>query len=583
MPNKEGVLEQLRKIMSSHEFRNSPRSSAMLQYIVEQSLAGNQKNINGTTIAQDVFDRGADFDPALDSIVRVSARRLRQMLSTYYSNEGANDSLEISIPRGSYRPAFEMRALAPQMDAKAGLSWRRWSVWATAIGIFAVIGVFSLLKFSSADEHSLDSIDLKAVATYPVVYVFPFENMTNAKMNDDLSIGLQRQLAEDLRRFRTLRVVAPKSEMQNFLKQEPLSGRYTITGMILDAEDAVDIMISVFDVEQNQAILKRRLTRSVETSGYFDTLHEISSQITNEFAGHEGILVKQRLAEIEHDINHSPNHTASLTGLHCLAKFHDDGSYASAETYRPLYECLKREVAENPQDSTFLSAFAWVMFVGRANEDTSDRYLIREIDPKASSKTARSLAEQATLIDPTNDTAHNILAAMKMQMGDLEGALMSTQRALNISRANPETLAFYSKLLSYDGDWKAAVDIAQEAIARQPDAPSRYYWPLLIDAFLRQDAEAVRRYEHKATPTRILHYDNVFLFISASIKGDEETVASLRPKIIEFSKKHDDDPLVGLRRNLPSLEIINMLEAELEKNNIPIPIDKRGKLGPDKF
>ena len=552
----------------------------MLQYIVEQSLAGNQKNINGTTIAQDVFDRGAEFDSSIDSIVRVSARRLRQMLLAYYSTEGADDSLKISMPRGSYRPAFETRALPSQVEAKAGFMRRRWRVWATVIGGFAMIAFVSLLQFSSSDEPSVDSIDLKAVATYPVVYIFPLENMTSSKMNDNLSIGLQRQLAEDLRRFRTLRVVEQKSNMQNFLNQEPLAGRYTITGMILDAEDAVDIMISVFDVEKDEAILKRRVTRSVGASGYFDILLEISSQITNEFAGHEGILVKQRLAEIENDINHSPNHTASLTGLHCLAKFHDDGIYASAETYMPVYKCLKQEIVENPLDATFLSAFAWVMFVGTANENESDRYSIRETDPKASAKAARSLAEQAILLDPTNDTAHIILGAIKMQTGDLEGALLCTERALNISRANPETLAFHAKLLSFDGNWKAAVPIAQESIARQPEAPSTYYWTLLIDAFLRRDIEAIRRYENKATPTRNPHYNNIFLYVGASIKGDKETVASLRPKIIEFSKKHDGDPLIGLRRNLPSLEIINMLEMELEKNDIPIPIDKRGNLGP---
>ena len=552
----------------------------MLEYIVEQSLEGNEKSISGTTIAQDVFDRGAEFDSSIDSIVRVSARRLRQMLSAYYSAEGAADSLIISMPRGSYRPAFETRALPALAEPKIGNTRRRWRVWAAVIGVFAMIAFVSVLQFSASEEASVDSVDLKAVSTYPVVYVFPFENMTSSKMNDDLSIGLQRQLAEDLQRFRTLRVVAPKSNMQNFLKQQSLAGRYTITGMILDAENAVDIMISVFDVEKDEAIIKRRVTRSVGASSYFDILLEISSQITNEFAGHEGILVKQRLAEIEHDINHSPNHTASLTGLHCLAKFHDDASYTSAETYAPLYKCLKQEIAENPQDATFLASYAWVMFVGTANENKSDMYLIRDLAPEASAKTALSLAEQAILLDPTNDAAHNIMAAIKMQTGDLEGAVLCTERALNISRANPETLAFHAKLLSFYGDWKAAVLIAQESIARQPDASPTYYWTLLIDAFLRRDVEAVQRYENKATPTRIPHYDNILLYVAASIKGDEKTIASLGPKIVEFSKKHDGDPLVGLRRNLPSLEIINMFETELEKNGIPIPIEKRGTVGP---
>jgi tetratricopeptide (TPR) repeat protein len=57
----------------------------------------------------EVFDRGADFDPRQDPIVRIDARRLRSRLAEYYDGEGRNDAILISFEPGSYVPRFSRR------------------------------------------------------------------------------------------------------------------------------------------------------------------------------------------------------------------------------------------------------------------------------------------------------------------------------------------------------------------------------------------------------------------------------------------------------------------------------------------
>ena len=47
-----------------------------------------------------VFDRGPDFDPTTDAIVRVEIARLRSKLRDYYAEEGRADPLRIDIPKG---------------------------------------------------------------------------------------------------------------------------------------------------------------------------------------------------------------------------------------------------------------------------------------------------------------------------------------------------------------------------------------------------------------------------------------------------------------------------------------------------
>lgn len=91
-------------------FATSERLCRFLTWTVEQTLKGEGKKIKGYVIAREVFDRGEDFDPRIDSIVRTEAQRLRRKLSEYYHTQGATDDILIAFAPGSYEPAFQYRA-----------------------------------------------------------------------------------------------------------------------------------------------------------------------------------------------------------------------------------------------------------------------------------------------------------------------------------------------------------------------------------------------------------------------------------------------------------------------------------------
>lgn len=101
------VREQLRRILNSPLFSSSARSSQFLAYCVEQTLLGKQKEIKESTIAVEVFGRAPDYNPRIDPIVRVHAKRLRDKLEHYYLSEGLHDRIRITIPKGSYIPQLE--------------------------------------------------------------------------------------------------------------------------------------------------------------------------------------------------------------------------------------------------------------------------------------------------------------------------------------------------------------------------------------------------------------------------------------------------------------------------------------------
>jgi hypothetical protein len=99
-------------MLAAPAFRRKPRVSAFLEHAVRETLDGNEIRLKEYSIAVSVFGRPEDFDPRMDSIVRVEARRLRQTVDAYYRTDGAEDPLLIQFRRGSYVPSFLARSAA---------------------------------------------------------------------------------------------------------------------------------------------------------------------------------------------------------------------------------------------------------------------------------------------------------------------------------------------------------------------------------------------------------------------------------------------------------------------------------------
>lgn len=119
------IEQALEKVLSSRAFRRAGRLRCFLEYVVRRSLAGDEARLKEASIGIDVFDRGGDFDPRIDTIVRVEAIKLRERLLAYYRTEGATDPIAISIPKGAYRPVFQAQDICthPILDDPEALYW----------------------------------------------------------------------------------------------------------------------------------------------------------------------------------------------------------------------------------------------------------------------------------------------------------------------------------------------------------------------------------------------------------------------------------------------------------------------------
>ena len=158
--HQEEIRNHLKRVLSSRAFSNSERMRRFLHFSVEEALAGRGNDLKESLIGMRVFDRAADYDPRLDPIVRVEARRLRSKLEQYYREEGKLDDLRIDLPRGTYVPVFGGSKPA--------------------------------------------AVTLEP----PTIAVLPFENLSSEPGDEFFSAGLTQELIHSLTRLPGLRVMA---------------------------------------------------------------------------------------------------------------------------------------------------------------------------------------------------------------------------------------------------------------------------------------------------------------------------------------------------------------------------------------
>jgi hypothetical protein len=116
------VQDQLQRILSSAQFKNSKRCSAFLRQVVEGAAEGRFDLLKERSLGVSVFDREPDYDTNQDPIVRNTAGQVRKRLAQYYHEPGRERELRIDLPPGSYVPEIsvpEILAPAPVLPIAA--------------------------------------------------------------------------------------------------------------------------------------------------------------------------------------------------------------------------------------------------------------------------------------------------------------------------------------------------------------------------------------------------------------------------------------------------------------------------------
>lgn len=99
-------FSEIERLVNSHTLHGSESLCKLLRYLGDHAVKHPGTSLKEYQIATEVFGRSVDFDPHLDSLVRVQAGRLRSKIAEYYSSEGIDDPVVVELPKGTYALAF---------------------------------------------------------------------------------------------------------------------------------------------------------------------------------------------------------------------------------------------------------------------------------------------------------------------------------------------------------------------------------------------------------------------------------------------------------------------------------------------
>lgn len=99
-------LDQLERVLQSRTLQSSDNLRGFLRFVAEKAIDNQESQLKEYVIAVEVFGRSEDYNPRIDSTVRVQAGRLRTKLNEYYAGEGKSDKVLIDLPKGHYTPLF---------------------------------------------------------------------------------------------------------------------------------------------------------------------------------------------------------------------------------------------------------------------------------------------------------------------------------------------------------------------------------------------------------------------------------------------------------------------------------------------
>ncbi|MGH8151355.1 MAG: FlgO family outer membrane protein [Rhodanobacteraceae bacterium] len=475
-----------------------------MSYLVEHRIAGSEIPPKEYAIAVDVFLRGADFDPQVDTIVRVQARRLRKRLSRYYEDEGRADPLCFTIPKGHYQVEIAEPARVQavpeepcgepeQVGSKPGV-WRRLPSHARWLGR-AAVGIAVLIALIAAgvywrfgrgqsvtvrrpsvtsvlrtrDVHAATAPSPKPfalpIATRSIpeqsIAVLPFVNESGQKDQRFFSDGLSEDLITALSQASGLKVINRDSSfrfrhstdsVQAIAKK--LGVTHLLEGSMQRGGDEVRISAELVDAADGRIVWSQRYDQP------YKDLFTLQDDITREVVA----ALKARLltrAGSTKQTDHPPSGSLAAYDAMLRGRFlADQVTQADFQAAAPYEE---RAIRLDPN-----YAYAWAE-LAHIRESLAIGFPVRKDEVRTLERGSRVAARKALALAPDLAVAH-VAQGLILQNFDwnLAGAERELQRAARLAPQNARVLTYLPIPLFFRGDFSQAAGMWRRAAALDP-------------------------------------------------------------------------------------------------------------------
>ncbi|NDV53017.1 hypothetical protein [Salipiger sp. PrR003] len=483
----ERVRKQLYKMVASRALSCSPNRLRLFEYIVEETLAGRPDRLRGDVIAFEVFERGDDFDPQADPVVRIESRRLRKEIESYYSGAGHQDSVVISVPKGAYLAEFSFKerrqsepsagtdaAVSPrEARPKVGLLWIA-VIAALVLGAAAIPTIMGL----RLSDLSWNGAERQAVGP-PGLAIAPFQVRGSSREDLYFAQGISDQLLNDLQPFETVRVFALPADRGSPTESDLATLRaghqidYVLTGSYRSAEDGGPGRLIAQLIHTDGRVVWSRSDNVARTAAdFFAVQDHIASGIASELAQTYGVLWGQlRRVILDRPL---PNEGTFA----CLLLSHAYRRSLSVDLRNEALDCLRTAVQREPDNA---EGWAMLALVTRDQAVMQTDTAVRRPDLL---EEALQAAQRAVHLDPQSILALQAQSSLLHTMGEFDAAEATMRSALALNPNDPESLHQLGWRLAVRGALKEGTEYIRQAILRSIDPPGRYHNLLAVEALM---------------------------------------------------------------------------------------------------
>ena len=222
------------RIINSPHFVRSGRLQDFLLYVCRCALENRIDEISEHRIGERVFERGSDYNPNEDNIVRSQARLLRQKLDAYFASEGEQEPIILRIPKGGYAPEFvERSVLAPaeaaESVAPANSQWRtsvvRWLLTAVAALVTAVIVLAWLLGRQKESPLPSSTAPSAVIALWSQLFS---SNLPTTVIVPDHTFAMMQEASDQHVDLATYLRRSPRPEHENLRQLEKILPAFSV-------------------------------------------------------------------------------------------------------------------------------------------------------------------------------------------------------------------------------------------------------------------------------------------------------------------------------------------------------------------
>jgi adenylate cyclase len=454
------VYQSLDKICSSDEFSAKDKTSRLLKFLVDETLAGRGENLKQYTIGTTVFDRLKSFNSELDPVVRIQAGRLRRSLDLYYAHEGKDDVIHIVIPKGSYVPLF----LPKLSDALPGDAER---------------------------ETKFDSTDI----VRPLIAVLPFQNLTGDQKQDYFVQGFTEELIVELTHFEDFQVIScrgisqPSDAEDSHDVARKMGAHFTIEGSMRKDDKNVKVSIKVLDLKTGGHIWGEHYRRDLTAESLIMIQEHIVREAISNIASEFGII-PQKLSK-----DARKKRPTDLETYDAVFRFYYYQTQLTPETYMSVFTALEQAVERDPDCGIAAAMLASLYINAYALDSTGSEHALDK---------ARELVQRAVSTDPANQLVRIISASLYFHLDNRELFYLEMENAQKLNPNSSLRIGGIGQFLAFYGDWEQGKILLDKAMSRNISYPHWYHGTTTLYYY--------RQYEYELAYNEAIQYDLPGLF-----------------------------------------------------------------------